>query len=167
MKEDEQIEQEDVGMGIKWEGNMIPVKAVSPGITDLFADKDFQVKVWEIMEFRPSVQVKVPEGHVLQLSLMDPFAEYSRSPANRLTSFPDKVPLNPFKHVMLMGKTQYFPSDEFQQLELDMTRASGFTSQREILEYKKGDRIARLVLMPISPLSFVPPINEGENSHED
>lgn len=122
---------------------------VSPGVWEIKANKDFQVRVWSVTEVYLDLLLQIPWGYCVLAQPLSPFREFSRDPLVRLISFPDYVPLHPFSEVTLVGDPVYLSSENFQQIKLSMTRSTGFTSPREILEYKTGDVIARLLLIKL------------------
>lgn len=142
----------------------MPVQATpGSGAYDLFLVEDIDVKVWQITRTKLGIKVQIPEGFA---GLIFPRSSTGFRDGVDVFGFLDqfraqfipgggKITEDAYEEVSLPNRIGYINSDYRDELNLALTRTCGFVSEKEILKYKVGDRVAQLVIMPVAMLPLV------------
>ncbi len=147
------------------------------GAYDIFLPEDIEVRVWKVTKARTGLRLQIPEGFVglilprSSTGFRDGVDVASFLPADRYEFFPGSEPPREdvYDSVAQPNRIGVIDSDYRGEVFLALTRTTEFGSEREVLKYKAGDRVAQLLLIPVGlcPVDVVdaldPAPSRGEN----
>ncbi len=147
------------------------------GAYDIYLPEDIEVKVWKVTKARTGLKLQIPTGYVglilprSSTGFRDGVDVAAFLPADRYEYFPGSEPPQGtiYDSVAQPNRIGVIDADYRGEVYLALTRTTEFGSEREVLKYKAGDRVAQLLLIPVGlfPVNVVteldPAPSRGEN----
>lgn len=142
----------------------LPLQATpGSGAYDLFLVEDIEVRPWQISKTKLGIKVQIPEGFagIILPRSSTGFRDgvdvqgYLDSTRAKMVAGDGKLTEEAYEDISLPNRFGYIDSDYRGELNLALTRVAGFRSDKEVLVYKAGDRVAQLALFPVAIMPLI------------